>query len=159
MGKQNRKQTRAMLINMRKESEKLERLVAINCNHQKDNASRELDIDFMERDTDLAKCRLCGEIFDMGHFDQKELRRAVVTLNSAIQQIRALSTDDDSDAVEQFGRIAYALDQIPKQYKDTTEAFTRGKKKKKGGKKRHQSNVEWQSELNGLFNQKKKKNR
>lgn len=148
-GKGKKYESRRKLEEMRKHSKKLEKLVAIGCNHQKPNG--DLDIIFLDRDKDIVECRVCGETFDMGTLKQGELRNSFLVLNSAIQQIRALSSEDDQDAVERLGRIAYALEQVPEQYKRTMEAFSKGGKKKKKKNKNRGANVEWQSGLNTLF--------
>lgn len=159
--KDKKRQTRQRLLERRKESKKLEALVAIECSHQKDNG--DLDVDYLDPDTDIVRCRTCDEIFDMGLLEQKEIKKAFNTLNSAVQQIRAMSSssEEDQENVEDLGRLAYAMEQIPKQYKDTLDAFSGRKRKKRngkgGGKKGKKNNVEWQRDLNGLFNQKKKK--
>lgn len=147
---------RRKLEEMRKHSKKLEKLVAIGCNHQKPNG--DLDIKFLDKDKNIVQCRVCGEVFDMGALEKDELQTSFLVMNSAIQQIRALSTDEDQEAVERLGRIAYAMEQVPEQYRRTMEAFAKGGKKKKNKKKKDKgTNVEWQTGLNTLYKAKSKK--
>ena len=123
----------ANLEKMRAALKKQEQLIAMSCNHQKKNG--DLHVKWINEQTGLVECKTCGDRFSMAIFDEKELEKAYNTLHSAIQQIRATTSSDEIDIVENFGKIDYALKQVPDKYTNLIDALSKNKKKKNKKKK------------------------
>lgn len=134
MGKENKEYKKGNLEQLRAAIKKQEQIIAMRCNHQKKNG--DLNVRWINEQDGLVECKTCGDRFSMAIFDDKELKKAYNTLHSAIQQIRATTNDDEGDIVENFGKVDYALRQIPEKYTNLIDALAKGKKKKKNkGKK------------------------
>lgn len=136
MSKEKKKITNNNLEQMRKAIAKQEKLVAMACNHQKPNG--DLNIKWINVDNGDVECKTCGTTFNMSVINDKELAKAQYVIHSAIQQIRATTSDDELDIVETFGKVAYALGQVPEEYSRLIEALGKNKKKKK---KKKSSNI------------------
>ncbi len=132
MGK-DKKFKKGNLEQLRAAIKKQEQLVAIHCNHQKKNG--DLNVRWVNESEGLVECKTCGDQFSMAIFDDTELKKAYKVIHSAIQQIRATTNDSEEDIVENFGKIDYALRQIPEEYARLIDALAKGKKKKKKQKK------------------------
>lgn len=136
-----KKQRLQDLQTMRKKSKRLEQQVAMECSHQKPNG--DLDVHWVDEGTNTVRCNICDDSFSMEIIDKKELQLAQQVIHNAIQQMRALATDDEQEVVENLGRIDYAVAQVPKQYGRLIEALgkgNRGKKKNKNNKNKNGGN-------------------
>ena len=120
---------------LRAQLKKQEEALSIKCNHQKKNG--DLNVKWINRDKGLVECRSCGEKYSMEVFvdDQGNISevalRAVKIVNSMIQQLRASTNSDEEDLVENFGKIAYVVKQVPAKYEDLISALGKNSKKKK----------------------------
>lgn len=121
------------LEQLRAQIKKQEQLIAISCNHQKKNG--DLNVKWIDEAEGIVQCKTCGDTFSMNIVKSDKLENAVKVIHSAIQQIRATTNNDEDDVVENFGKIDYAMRQVPEQYGRLIEALGKGKKKKKKNKK------------------------
>lgn len=128
---------------LRAQLKKQEEALSIKCNHQKKNG--DLNVKWIERDKGLVECKSCGEKYsmevyvnDQGNISDRAVQ-AVRIVNSMIQQLRASTNNDETDLVENFGKIAYVVKQVPGKYEDLISALGRNSKKKKKNKGRGNS--------------------
>lgn len=133
MSKENKQFKKGNLEQLRAAIKKQEQIIAMQCNHQKKNG--DLNVRWINEAEGVVECKICSDRFSMAIFDDKELKKAYNTIHSAIQQIRATTNAEEGDIVENFGKIDYALRQIPEEYSRLIDALAKGKKKKKKQKK------------------------
>lgn len=125
------------LDQLRKALKKQEQIIAIKCNHQKKNG--DLNVKWVDEANGVVECKTCGDRFSMAIYSEDQASRAIFVVHSMIQQMRGATNANESDIVENYGKIDFALKQIPEKYLDLVDALGKNKKKKK--KKNKGSNI------------------
>lgn len=118
------------LQKIRKALKLKEQELAMKCNHQR-NQNGDLHIDWVDADNGIVKCKTCGDVFSMAIFSQEQIKNAQFIMHSMIQQLRASTNSDEKAHVETYGKVAYALAQVPEKYNNLVDAMGKNKKKKK----------------------------
>ena len=121
------------LEKLREALKQQEQMLAMHCNHQKKNG--DLNVKWIDEASGTVECKTCGDRFSMNLFEEKDAQKAIFMVHSMIQQMRAVTNREEADIVEKYGKIDFALLQVPGKYQDMVDALARGKKKKKKGGK------------------------
>ena len=124
----------------RKEIERREREIRSQCSHT--NHKGDFVLDFFGNGSD-ARCKICGEEFNMDPINNQELKNAINVVHNAIQQCRSFSDAcEDVNIVTMLGRADYNVTALlPALYRNVSKEFYKGSnnKKNKNKKKQHDS--------------------
>jgi transcription elongation factor Elf1 len=107
----------------------------VQCSHQKKNGS--LKVDFLGNSTEV-KCKICGTRFDVEAINEREIKQAAKVIFNALQQIRSFSDrEEDHERIEELGRIALNIEELPEYYLTMLGIFNTKKKNKNKNKKKN----------------------
>jgi transcription elongation factor Elf1 len=86
-----------------------------HCTHQKKNGR--LDLSIVDAEKNIFKCNQCGALFSIAIRPKDEIIDAVDVIRDAVNQIKALSSDEHDDKfIKRLGSLLADIEEVPVLY-------------------------------------------